>query len=656
MKNAFGNPRIRHFYFSGPIARFTLLTLLAGAQCPVLATPAAGSEKITHSTSSNGREELKPVPAAQIKKRILIGEAAGLLPDTGKDCTQAFQAALEILRQHPGTTLKLNAGAYHFWPLHAAKREHYQSNTDATVPKAYALLLEGQMNTVIDGGGATLLFHGPMSAIGVDGCANIKIRNLNITTPRLFTSQGKVVDADADWQALQIDQDRFPYVVEDGVFKTMLEGVKSKIWGRMEYDTADGRFSHGDQGGVSRAEELKPGLVKLWSSHDVAKAGNILVLRHHERTHAGVFILGSQNVTLENVEVWGTAGLGILCQQSRKLTFLHTHVRPQPDTGLVCGPKDDGYHFSGCSGQITLDACIVAGTADDPINVHGTSLPVVEQTGSATVTARFGHPQSIGQSLWARPGNRISVIDRETLLPSQENCVKSFRLVDPQTVEIEFAKSFLEPVTQAHALENLSDTPDVTIRGCAFSNGRARGILCSTPGKVLIENNTFIIHGAAILIPGDANGWYESGAVNDVTIRGNRFDNCLVADSQFSDGVIAIWPEIHRYVAGHPFHRNIRIENNIFRVFDRPILYASSVNGLSFTGNTVVRTETFTPWHRNSNAITLKNCLAVKIRGNRVQGELLDRKIQCESTPAAEIQIGVTEPFFLAAKQTPVVR
>jgi hypothetical protein len=40
---------------------------------------------------------------------------------------------------------------------------------------------------------------------------------------------------------------------------------------------------------------------------------------------------------------------------------------------------------------------------------------------------------------------------------------------------------------------------------------------------VLIENNRFPSSGSAILIAGDANAWYESGAVRDVTIRGHVF-------------------------------------------------------------------------------------------------------------------------------------
>jgi hypothetical protein len=256
--------------------------------------------------------ELPPRPVVKPKHGVLDSLAAGLLPDTGMDCTRAFQAALEITRLHPGTTLQLKSGDYHFWPQHAAKRDHYQSNTVAVVPKSYALLLDGQQRTVIDGSGATFFFHGPMTAIGLDGCTNVTIRRLKITTPRLFTSQGTVVDIGEDWLVLEIDRNRFPYVIENGKLQTVVEGNRSRVWGQMEYDAVDGRFSHSDGSGISRAEELAPGRVKVWGARDVARTGNILVLRHHERTHAGVCILGSKGVTLKDVEVWGTAGLGIL--------------------------------------------------------------------------------------------------------------------------------------------------------------------------------------------------------------------------------------------------------------------------------------------------------------------------------------------------------
>jgi hypothetical protein len=264
-----------------------------------------------------------------------------------------------------------------------------------------------------------------------------------------------------------------------------------------------------------------------------------------------------------------------------------------------------------------------------------------------TLRAHFGEGMSIGQSCWGKPGDVVSVIDRQTLLPVERNVVKAFRLLDPRNVEITFEKPFAQSATTDQALENLTATPSAIIRDCWFGNNRARGILCSTPRKVVIENNTFAIQGAAILIPGDANGWYESGAVSDVLIRRNTFDNCLIAPTQFSDGVIAIWPEIHQDVPGRYFHRDIRIEENTFKVFDRPILYAHNVDGLDFSRNTIVRTDFRKPWHRLHDAILLQHCRAVRLQGNRVVGELLSTEIAHPDTPIFEINLGSDSPFQL---------
>jgi hypothetical protein len=376
----------------------------------------------------------------------------------------------------------------------------------------------------------------------------------------------------------------------------------------------------------------------------------LLILRHHIRRPAGRFVHGSRKITLDGVELWGTAGLGILSQQSADLTYRNTSIRPEPDTGLFCGPKDDGFHFSGCSGQILLEKCHVSGTADDPINVHGTCLPVLEMKDPTTIIARFGHNQSIAQPLWARPGNKLALNEKKTLLTVATATVKSYRLLDKRRVEIVLEKPFAVAPTKEHALENLTDGASMTVRDCVFENNRARGILCSTPGKVLIENNIFRIAGAAILIPGDANGWFESGAVRDVTIRNNRFENCLIAPTQFSDGVIAIWPEIRRDVPGKFFHHNIRIENNTFLTFGGPLLYAHNVENLVFSNNTITPTKSFPAWHRLKCAIWLKHTRDVTITGNRATGPLPATRIEVQGEGGDSLKIGPGQPFEGAKK------
>lgn len=70
---------------------------------------------------------------------------------------------------------------------------------------------------------------------------------------------------------------------------------------------------------------------------------------------------------------------------------------------------------------------------------------------------------------------------------------------------------------------------------------------------------------SAILIEGDAEGWFESGPVNDVLIRENTFVDCAYNGGP-GNAVIAINPSNSVINANRPVHKNIRIENNLLRV------------------------------------------------------------------------------------------
>ena len=191
------------------------------------------------------------------------------------------------------------------------------------------------------------------------------------------------------------------------------------------------------------------------------------------------------------------------------------------------------------------------------------------------------------------------------------------------------------------ALENLTWSPDVTIRNNDFDSNRARGLLVSTPGRVLIENNRFQSSGSAILIAGDANAWYESGAVRDVIIRGNEFgEACLSSPYQFGEGIISILPEIPKPELGLPFHRNIRIEDNTFRPSDFPVLYAKSVDGLTFSGNRIVRSRYFEPYHPRKATLTFEMCRAVRVERNQVGEDVLGRNIVLKGTLPTEVTVG----------------
>ena len=75
-----------------------------------------------------------------------------------------------------------------------------------------------------------------------------------------------------------------------------------------------------------------------------------------------------------------------------------------------------------------------------------------------------------------------------------------------------------------------------------------------------------------ILIEDDAEGWFESGPVRDMTIRNNKFIGCG----------IEINPHTESNKPEEWVHENIRIEGNFF---DGGGVSAQGVKGLTVVGN-----------------------------------------------------------------------
>jgi len=222
-----------------------------------------------------------------------------------------------------------------------------------------------------------------------------------------------------------------------------------------------------------------------------------------------------------------------------------------------------------------------------------------------------------------------------------EGTVKAFKPISETEFEVMLARPAPAALEEGDALENLTWSPDVEIRGCTFGSCRARGLLVTTPGKVVIEDNVFESSGSAILISGDANGWYESGAVRDVLIRGNTFKApCLTNRYQFCEGVISILPIIPKpEAAPKPFHRNVRIENNVFHAFDYPVLYAKSVGGLAFTGNKIIRSRQYEPYHHRKHMLSFEYCRGITVSGNRLEGDVLGRDVDIQRMPNSEVTV-----------------
>ncbi len=561
----------------------------------------------------------------------------GLKPNTRENAIPAIKKAVAECKKHPGSVLLFEKGRYDFMIDSTHRRVYFESNTTNDAPKNLAILLDECKGLILDGGNSDFVFHGAIQPVTIDHSDNITIKNLNIDWDIPLTAQAKIVATSPKNIDIEIDTKEFPYEISNG--KLFFTGENWKVLSPgwfMEFDASTHRIAAqtGDEGCVRgdwskfSVEELKRGVVRMNGAFTRTPAvGNYLVLRHSKRDHAGIFIQESSNVTLENINLYHCAGLGILSQFTRNLNYKNVKVIPDSAKNRFISGHDDGFHFSNCAGKINVSECEFGGLMDDPINVHGTSVRIIEKISDHQLKCRFMHEQSIGM-IWGHLKDTIGFIEHKSMQTISRQTLKKFEKLSTEEFTVEFSEPVPATIVVGDALENLTWSPELYISNCKFRSCRARGLLVSTPRKVIIDKNEFDSSGSAILIAGDANGWYESGAVNDVTITNNLFkDGCMTSMYQFCEAIISIYPIVPAIDPLKPFHRNITIANNKFHPFDYPVLYALSTDGIRFLNNRIEHSTSFKPFHKRKHSLTFEACLNAEVKGNNYDNEVLAKDI-----------------------------
>lgn len=506
-----------------------------------------------------------------------------IYPDTGKDITALFRHALEECREKGIDTLKLAPGRYDFWPENAVRREIFVSNTSSeeecpSKVKTIGLLIEGQENLTIDGCGAELMFHGKQTMISIMHSKNITIENLEIDGFRPGGSEMIVEKVEPGRVTVRFKPDSWYKIDDNGQIVLVGEGWQTLHPHCIEYDPVTDRMLYSrcwDIIHAGRAEELEDCLVRFEvADTDAFTVGNTLTVRDRYRDEVGILNLESDGVTFRNVGIRYMHAIGAISQFSRDITYDHVCCEPKEGSGRILASSADFMHFSGCAGKVRVLNCRFSGAQDDPINVHGTYLRIEEKVSPKQLRLRFMHAQTYGMcAFW--DGDTVSFVNSATLHSKSLGIVKDMQLLNEKEVMLTLKDEVPDNIVpEEDFVENLTWTPEVEIRGCRFTRTSTRGTLVTTPRKVVISDNEYIKTGmAAILISGDASGWYESGAVKDVTITGNRFIDCT---SGANNAVISIEPTNMVVDTLHPVHTGIEINGNYFETHGNPILFSKS--------------------------------------------------------------------------------
>ena len=512
------------------------------------------------------------------------------------DAGPAIRTALAHCAETRAARLILPGGELRIRPDRAVEKYQFISNNDEGL-KRIAFDLAGLHDFVIEGAGTELLFTGFVSPFSLEHCRNITIRDLTIDFTRTFHSEGRVRAAGNGWLDLEFP-DEYRCDLSDGCLRFLDDERRVYPYSSLlEFDAErrEPAFLADDywlSGHTLPAERRPDGRIRIFRNDLKATVGNTMVFGAARRLNPAITLSDSQDIAILDVKIYHCGGMGVIAQRSRNIEIERLQVVPSPGKDRMISITADATHFANCGGRIRLIDCTFENQKDDAANIHGLYMPVAEAVGLKQIRVRWGHSGQYGVDFLV-PGMTVELVDNRTLETYARRTVDRIDRLNKEHAAVTFTEPLPENLRPDHLIAADEPGPDVLISGCRMSGNRARGLLIGSRGRVVIENNRFHIAGASILFEGDGNFWFEQSGVRDVIIRNNLFENGNYGSRSWGSACIAVGSGIPQRQASR-YHRNIRVEGNLFRVFDPRIVNLYCVDGFRFSeDNRIVRTQDY---------------------------------------------------------------
>ena len=524
---------------------------------------------------------------------VIYPDSFGIKPDS--EVTAAFSNLLNTASENVNPkNLLLEKGNYVFLSKYANERELYITNTIAD--KEYsdgdkkhvhkiALDLKGINDLEIDFNNSTFILDGIMTNIVIENCENITLKNLNIETVQPNIHKITIMQTSPFYVTFKIDE-ASNYKEENGDYfwygtDYELGFTELKNSGSWTPTAKPSNYNHVVRNGshpffgVSTIKEVAPRVFKArYLIPKDFEAGQIFYVFPKARKNVGIFVDGSKNIKLENVTQRFNYSLGFVAQNSENITLEKLDFSPREGVEVDFSSLANFVTACMCRGNVTVKNCNFSSSGDDGVNIHGIYFKVVESVGD-TIVVSYGHRRTFGFNP-LRVNDTIAFIDPRTLIEHGTSKILQSEMVDKYHIKLKLST---ENNPLGAVIDDITACPDVEFCDNTLNRVASRGLLVTTRGRVLIENNKFLNTGkSGIAVLNDALTWFESGQVNSMMIRGNAFMNC-------EENSILIAPENRRF-AGF-IHENIFIENNLF------VLNSINALNVSSTRNIVMRDNVY---------------------------------------------------------------
>ena len=489
---------------------------------------------------------------------------------------------------------------------------------------------EGFNSVQIEGNGSEFIFRGQTAPFLFDGCKNINVKNLTLDWDIPFSFQGDVIAINKDenyydlkpytkgysWE-LKKGQIQFP-----GINNFNFSSLGSSLSHNKETKAVD--YGAWDQNLITNyVEKLPNGNLRFHDKNmkKFPRVGSVFQSKGDKvnNRYAPAFLVkNSKNIEFNNVVIHHALGMGFLFERSENINILNSGIYIREGSDRVISIIADATHFANCKGDILIENCRLEGMYDDGTNVHGTYVEVNKVIDTKTVRVTLKHHQQMGFE-FAGIGDDIWFIKNPNPQRTGENRVSAVKIINDIYTDLSFENELPSDLKTGDILENKTWNPNFTMRGNTIRDHRARNIIIKTPKKIIIEDNDLSSMMSSIMLRGETFFWFESGNVEDVIIRNNRFVHCAYGGAEHA--ILKVSPRLGKtFDSTITYDRNIQFINNTIETFDNRIVWADRVDGLIIKGNTIKQTTTEKPQYPNAYMFDLINCKDVEISNNTYYG------------------------------------
>ncbi len=460
--------------------------------------------------------------------------------------------------------------------------------------KRFFALLDGMENIELDFSGSTLISGGVLTPFGILNSKNITVKNAVLENPNTQFLQAKIIahgDGYVDLEKMHgasqfsLRHDRELVTNYYQCFFVVTNSVEYNCnTGEIEPGTGDHSFGYlWDM----RFEDIGDNKLRLHGVKRYPPIGNIAVFSAARRLGCGFFCEDSSDITLENITIHSCYGMGILAQTCHNIHLNSFNTLRHGDQFYTANA--DSTHFVNCTGLVLVENSTFEGQLDDALNIHG-MYARIESKSKREILVREVHVEAKGIRIY-REGDKIQVVNNQSLIPYTEKTIAKAEYVNQDILRLVLNED-TDDIVIGDDIESLDRAADLIFRNNTVRNNRARGMLIATRGKTVIENCYFHTSGSAILFESNGDFWFESGGVQDVTIKNNFFDGCKY--TIWGKAVISCVPR-KAVEEGKYFNKSIKILDNKFHM---TMDYAAELNNIEhavFKGNEITSADGVSP-------------------------------------------------------------